>query len=69
MLSKKSPSTFASVAPNWLIIINWTYKLAGESRILDGWQRCTAMAVKLRPAGVIKLGVSPIAKKVFREVL
>ncbi|QYR22289.1 ATP-dependent DNA ligase [Paenibacillus sp. sptzw28] len=74
IVAKRKESVYVSErSPNWLKIINWTYVdvyITGWRKQQFGWLAAVhSDAGTLRPAGVIELGVPPVAKKAFRGVV
>ncbi|SFM48122.1 DNA ligase-1 [Paenibacillus sp. 1_12] len=74
IVAKKKESVYVSKrSSNWLKIINWTYAdvyITGCLKQEFGWLAAVhGDGGRLRPAGVIKLGVPPIAKKAFKSVV
>ncbi|NHN33663.1 ATP-dependent DNA ligase [Paenibacillus agricola] len=72
IVAKRKSSTYVSRrSHDWLKIINYQYTnvyLAGYRKDEFGWLAHVKENGKMRPAGIIELGVSPAQKKVFRGI-
>jgi DNA ligase-1 len=74
IVAKRKESVYVSKrSPDWLKIINWTYAevyIIGWRKQGFGWLAAVhSDGGKLRPVGVIELGVPPVAKKAFRGII
>ncbi|WP_240415046.1 RNA ligase family protein [Paenibacillus periandrae] len=72
IVAKRKSSTYVSRrSHDWIKVINYQYAdvyLAGYRKNEFGWLVYVMENGKLRPAGIIELGVSPTHKKAFRSV-
>ncbi|MGG4090546.1 ATP-dependent DNA ligase [Paenibacillus lautus] len=73
MVGKKMNSIYESRrSPNWQKVINWTYAevfITGYRKDEFGWLTSVVTeSGRLRPTGIIELGVPPKAKQAFRGV-
>lgn len=72
IVAKRKSSTYVSRrSHDWIKVINYQYAdvyLAGYRKDEFGWLAHVMENGKLRPAGIIELGVSPTHKRAFRAV-